>query len=306
MYPGIELRLLRYVVAVAEELSFVRAARRLHVSQPTLSKQIIELEGELETRLFDRTKRDVSLTEAGALFVEQGRKALQHSEEAAKVVRFVRPSTHLQIGYSPYVNPDLIASVRSLSGTTSPKFTVSLKSYFTRKQISKLHEGRIDAALVILPVSDSDLVIEPVITESLYIALPDGHTLLRHRSIALADLQDLPVISFPQNLHPEVFQQLSDSCNRAGLKPNIAHEVTTFPEALSLVAQGAGYTFIRKCFTPFLCPGVVLRPIKGSPLLLTTGVAYSRRRKTSQLDAFLFSLKRLGTSLAVDGRSLAA
>ena len=87
MYPGIELRLLRYVVAVAEELSFSRAAGRLHVSQPSLSKQIRELEESLDTEIFLRTKRHVSLTDVGELFVEEARQALRHSERAANVVR---------------------------------------------------------------------------------------------------------------------------------------------------------------------------------------------------------------------------
>jgi LysR family hca operon transcriptional activator len=307
MYPGIELRLLRYAVAVAEELNFTRAAERLHVSQPSLSKQIRELEEVLGTQLFIRTKRDVSLTEACVLFVEEARKALSHSEQAANVVRFFRPATHLHVGYSPYVNPDLIIEVRALSGTTVPSGALSLKSYFTRHQLSKLRDGKLDAALVILPVSGSDLVIEPILSESLLVALPDGHSLARNRTVALSDLRDMPAISFPQKLHPEVFQQLSDSCARAGLKPNIAHEVTTFPEALPLVALGEGYTFLRKCFTQFFCPGIVLRPIKGNPLTIETGVAYLRKRKTAHLDRFLAALRQCGNASANnDGRTVAA
>ena len=307
MYPGIELRLLRYVVAVAEELNFSRAARQLHVSQPSLSKQIRKLEEVLGSQIFFRTKRDVSLSSVGALFVEEARKALRHSEQAANVVRHFRPATHLHVGYSPYVNPDLVMAVRSLSGTALPDGTLSLKSYFTRRQLSKLRDGRLNAALVILPVNDSDLVVEAILLESLLVALPDGHSLARNRTVALSDLRDMPAISFPKKLHPEIFQQLSDSCARAGLNPTIAHEVTTFPEALALVAKGEGYTFIRKCFTPFFCPGIVLRPIKGNPLTVGTGVAYLRRRKTPQLDAFLSSLKQQGNSLAADnGRAAAA
>jgi len=159
MYPGIELRLLRYAVAVAEELSFSRAAERLHISQPSLSKQIRELEESLDSKLFYRTKRDVAVTETGVLFVEEARKALLHSEQAANVVRSFRPSTHLQIGYSPYVNPDLIAAIWSFPETVLPDLTILLKSYFTRRQLSKLQDGKIDAALVMLPVMGADLVI---------------------------------------------------------------------------------------------------------------------------------------------------
>jgi DNA-binding transcriptional LysR family regulator len=307
MYPGIELRLLRYVVAVAEELNFTRAADRLHVAQPSLSSQIRGLEKVLGSPIFCRTKRHVSLTEAGVLFVEEAREAVRHSQQAENVVRSFRPATHLHVGYSPYVNPDLITAVRSLSETAVPNGTLSLKSYFTRRQLSKLRDGRLDAALVILPVNASDIVIERLLSESLLVALPDGHSLARNRTVALSDLKDMPAISFPQKLHPEVFQQLSESCARGGLKPNIAHEVTTFPEALPLVAQGEGYTFIRKCFTPFLCPGIVLRPIKGNPLTIETGVAYLRRRKTVHLDAFLSSLKQVGNSSANNnGRAVAA
>lgn len=296
MYPGIELRLLRYVVTVADKLSFSRAAEHLHVAQPSLSKQIRELEEALDTQIFLRTKRNVSLTDVGELFVEKARKALQHSEEAADVVRSFRTSTHLNVGYSPYVNPDLIMSVRSVSGALHPRIPLTLKSYFTYKQLSKLREGKIDAALVMLPVIGSDLVIESLLSESLLVALPDGHELARHRTVALSDLKDMPAISFPQKLHPEVYQQLLESCVRAGLKPNVAHEVTTFPEALPLVARGEGYTFLRKCFIPFFCPGIVLRPIKGNPLTVETGVAYLRNRKITQVHAFMAALKQLRNS----------
>jgi len=295
MYPGIELRLLRYVVAVAEELSFSRAAGRLHVSQPSLSKQIRELEESLDTEIFLRTKRHVSLTDVGELFVEEARQALRHSEQAANVVRSFRSGTHLHVGCSPYLNPDLIMSVRSASAASHPRIPLTLKSYFTRMQLSKLRDGKIDVALVLLPVIGSDLVIEPLLSEPLLVALPDGHHLARKRAVALSDLEDMPAISFPQKLHPEIYQQLWDSCVRAGLKPKVAHEVTTFPEALPFVARGEGYTFMRKCFTPFFCPGIVLRPIKGNPLTVETGVAYMRNRKSAQVHAFLSALKQLKT-----------
>jgi DNA-binding transcriptional LysR family regulator len=294
------------VVAVAEELNFSRAAERLHVSQPSLSKQIRELEEVLGSQIFLRTKRNVSLTDAGLLFVEEARKAVRHSEQAANVFRFLRSATNLHVGYSPYVNPDLIRAVRSVSATAVPELTLSLKSYFTRRQLSKLREGKIDAALVILPVIAGDLVIEPVLSESLSVALTEGHPLARNHSIAISALTDTPVISFPKKLHPEVFQKLSDVCARAGLRANVTHEVTTFPEALSLVAQGEGCTFIRKCFAPFFCPGVVLRPLKGNPLTLETGVAYLKKRKTTELDAFLSSVRQVGNSLANADRAVAA
>jgi DNA-binding transcriptional LysR family regulator len=306
MYPGIELRVLRYVVAVADELSFTRAAKRVHVSQPSLSKQIRDLEVELGSPIFVRTKREVSLTEAGVLFVEEARKALRHSEQAANVVRYFRPAMHLHVGCSPYVNPELVIAVRSLSGTVVPNGRCAIKSYFTRRLLSKLRDGRLDAALVILPVNDNDLVVEPVLSEPLLVALPDGHSLARNRTVALSDLRDMPAIWFPRKLHPEIFQQLSDSCSRAGLKVNIAHEVTTFPEALTLVAQGGTYTFIHRYFTPFFCPGVVLRPIKGKPLTIDTGVAYLRKRKTAHLDRLLTALRQYENCLGNNERRAVA
>ena len=205
MYPGIELRLLRYAVAVAEELNFTRAAERLHVSQPSLSKQVRELEEVLGTQLFIRTKRDVSLTDAGNLFVEEARKALRHSEQARECRPFYA-SRHA----SPYwllpvrqSRPDYGGS--GTLGTAVPNGNLSMKSYFTRHQLSKLRDGKLDAALVILPVNDDDLVIEPLLSESLLVALPDGHSLARNRTVALSDLREMPAISFPQKTPPRGF-----------------------------------------------------------------------------------------------------
>ncbi len=115
-------------------------------------------------------------------------------------------------------------------------------------------------------------------------------------------------ISFPQKLHPEGYKYLSDGCARAGLWPNVTQEVTTFPEALPLVAKGEGFTFSRKCFIPFSCPGVAFRPIKGNPLTVETGFVYLKNRKSAQVDAFLTALARLRSLIVeLDGiRTVAA
>src|SRR5579864_9166873 len=120
MYPGVELRLLRYVVAVAEELHFSRAAAKLHLAQPSLSKQIRELEEELGTELFERTKREVRLSDAGRIFVKEAKQALLYSHRAVHLTKASRHGSTFSLGYSPHINFEILFRARTALATHFP------------------------------------------------------------------------------------------------------------------------------------------------------------------------------------------
>lgn len=285
MYPGIELRLLRYVVAVADELHFTRAAIRLHVAQPSLSRQIKELEGELGTALFERDKRHVRLTPSGAAFVKEARQALMFSQRAKEAaVAAIRPWS---LGYSPYVNYDLLKRVRSALGPAGGKAPWLLLSAFTLQQLEMIRLGSVDAGLVTLPVADEDLQIEPVLAEPLLVALPSRDRRVQSRRLRLSDLNGLPWVGTPTAMHPLLHQHIAATCAGAGLELRRGQSVTTFAEGMAMVAEGGGFSFVRACYEPFRCSGVVFKPLEGDPLVIETALAALREQRSKELLALI-------------------
>ena len=290
MYPGVELRLLRYVVAVAEELHFSRAAARLHVAQPSLSKQIRELEEELGIQLFERTKREVHLTEAGKVFVQEARISLLHSHRAVHLAKASRDRNRLVLGYSPYVDLELLSRIRSFVTLQCPHVKLSLVSSFSLEQAQLIHRGQLDAGLVILPLEHDDLAVHCIAREPLLAALPENHPLSNRRSLRLRNLNDVPHIAMSKQLHPAFYKQTYDICEKEGFTPKIVQEVTTAAEAMGMVAEGVGFSFARLCFERFKCSGIVLRPLEGSPLGVESGIAYRRGLRSAVLAALIGAL----------------
>jgi len=288
MYPGVELRLLRYVVAVSEELHFSRAADKLHVAQPTLSKQIRDLEEDLGLRLFHRTKRDVHLTDAGAAFVDEAKAALLHCERAIHRARATRHPNLFSLGYSPDINPRLISNVRSISAHL---WALSLTSSFTLEQLQMIRAGELDAGIVILPIVEDGLAIEPVLSEPLLVALPETHDLCRRKTLRLCDLNGVPLISIPKKLHPQFYENVHSVCLREAYRPVIAQEVTTFAEAMAMVSDGAGFAFTRECYAHVKWPGVAIKPIEGQPLALESAIVFKKDVRSAVLPAIIAALR---------------
>ena len=291
MFPGVELRLLRYVVAVAEELHFSRAAERLHVAQPSLSKQIRDLEEELGIRLFDRTKREVHLTQAGSAFVVEAKEALLHSQRAVHAAKSSSQSNRFVLGHSPNVNHALLSKIRAFAASQFPHVSLSLTSAFTVEQLHLIRSGEVDAGVVILPTANDGLSIEPVLREPLLAAIPANHKANQLKTLTLRDLMDLPLIFIPKRLHPQLHEHVHGICHREGYRPKIAQEITTFAEAIPMVAEGLGFTFTRECDERFKSPGVVFRNIEGQPLVLESAVAFRTARSSSFLQSMIFALK---------------
>jgi len=288
MYPGVELRLLRYVVAVAEELHFSRAAEKLHVAQPSLSKQIRDLEDEIGIRLFDRTKRDVHLTQAGVAFVVEAKEALVHSQRAVHAAKATQQPDRFTLGHSPEINPRLLSSLRSIPAQL---WKLTFRSVFTMEQLHLIRAGELDAGVVILPIPDDSLTVEPILSEPLLAALPEQHDLCAKKSLRLRDLNDLPLIAIPRTRHPYWYDRAYSICMREGFEPKIAQEVTSFPEAMALVADRVGFAFTRECYERFRCPGVVFKKIEGQPLAVESGVAFRKGTRSSVLPSIISALQ---------------
>jgi DNA-binding transcriptional LysR family regulator len=242
MYPGVELRLYRYAVALAEELSFTHAALRLHVSQPTLSAQIRDLEHELGVKLFERNKggQRVELTVAGEAFADEARLTLFHAERAIQGARAAKGHHRgpWQIGYSALIDLRILSKVREHLSVAHPATDVRLTSAHTSEQADRLLRGQLQAGIVILPIRDQGLTCEPLFKQALVLALPERHRLAQKTAIEISDLHELPLVTIRGDIEPRFGPDLHRIFGLARIKPHVFQQATTQAEAVELVSEG--------------------------------------------------------------------
>lgn len=266
MYRSMELRHLRYFVAVAEELHFGRAATRLHICQPPLSQQIKDLEEELGAALFHRKNKRISLTEAGAAFLEDARSILRHAELASEKARAIARGTvgRISMGFVlPAMDtflPDAIREFRS----RNPGIEIQLLELGTLAQLSALAAGDIQVGVVRLFQQDTrGLVVERIVREPYVLALPSKHPLASLKVVPLSRLDGEPLILFPRRNHPVLHDKVIACCSAAGCTPRISQEATTKYTAIALVAAGIGLALVPASARKQRRPGVAYRTIQG-------------------------------------------
>jgi DNA-binding transcriptional LysR family regulator len=199
-----ELRHLRYFVAVAEELHFRRAADWLHVAQPAVSEQVRKLEDELGVRLFDRTQRSVSMTDAGTAFLEEARRVLRQAEVARMAAQNARDraTTRLRVGHVPDLLPTPVARAMQLLGTAAPLIQISLETGAASKLIEEVRAQRLDAAVVGVPAPTSGLRTTTAGTQRVVAALPVTHPQAVNDAISLERLAPERIVVLPPSLNP--------------------------------------------------------------------------------------------------------
>ena len=278
---------MRYLVAVAEELHFGRAAIRLNISQPPLSQQIRQLEEELGVRLFQRTKREVRLTEAGRRIVSEAHQVLSQVDHFAKVAARASEGEigHLSVGAPGGVNEILVETLRTFADRY-PGVHIELQYMSTGMQIESLREGRIRVGFVTLPIHDTTLTLEPIKKEPLWVALPKGHALARHKRVPVAALADQRFILFPRRVTPGLHDSITAMCRNAGFNLHVVHEVDNIVASLTLVRAGLGLAFCAPSIR-YLWKDIVFRPLQQSAPPIEYAVAYKRGGQSPVLDAFL-------------------
>lgn len=242
-----DLRLLRYFHALAEQLNFGRAARALHITQPVLSRQIQRLESEIGARLFERNKRSVRLTAAGEVLRLQAPALLAKAEA---VLRTTRKAARGQAGSIS------IASGQMTAYAVLPKVLELIREYLsetdlhvshasTLGQISDLLHYKIDVGFVIPPFDDSGLRVQPLFDEPIVAAVPASHPLARKKTLHLAQLKDEPLVFPPSSELPSGFAALVEGyCRTAGFNPRIAHRAHPANTVLALVGAGFGSSLV--------------------------------------------------------------
>jgi DNA-binding transcriptional LysR family regulator len=289
-----ELRHLRYFVAVAEELHFGRAATKLHISQPPLSHQVRDLERELGVTLLKRTRHSVSLTEAGRAFLEEARRILSDSDHAMATARRVGRGEvgHLSIGFGPLLAVGILGRIINAFLSAHPEVRLDLQTLNTAEQIEALVGGRIDAAFPILPVSHPNVATEAVATEPLVAALPTGHRRARASRVSLADLKVDPFVGISRSAAPTFHDLVVRACGDAGFAPSVEHEASYVLTVLGLVGAGLGVAMVPAWVAARETEGVAFRPLSGtSPIRI--GVAHRRSDPSTPLRAFLEAVRNV-------------
>ena len=263
MDEEIELRHLRYFLAVAETLHFSKAAQILGIAQPPLSQQIKRLEQLLGHRLFDRTTRGVKLTLAGQLLAERARSTIEKvQDDLAQVRRLGRGEEGtLTVGFSGSIMfTDLPAAIESYR-RRYPKVELRLRELSTAAQIAALLTGTLDLAFLRDADPTEGIQIATLLEERYVAVLPDAHRLARKRSLRVRDLQKEPFILFARRMGPLAFDRTIACCERNGFCPNIVQDAPQWPTLVRLVAAGLGVSLAPACVANVAIPGAVYREV---------------------------------------------
>jgi LysR family transcriptional regulator, hydrogen peroxide-inducible genes activator len=239
-----ELHQLRYFCAIVDSGSFSRAARRTHVSQPSLSQQIRKLEDELGTRLFDRLGRSVRLTETGRTFLPRARAVLREVEAARGDLAHQKDSMSgmIAVGVIPTVAPYLLPPHLANFSRKFLQARVSIVEEITPVLFERLRDATIDLALLALPIRGHEFETFPIVTEPLFAAVPKNHSLARLRTLSLKELRAEPFLLLRDG---HCFRENAlAACDRARLHPQIVFESGQFSSLLSMVAAGMGVSIV--------------------------------------------------------------
>jgi DNA-binding transcriptional LysR family regulator len=258
-----ELRHLRYFRMVATELHFGRAAEKLHIAQPPLSKQIQQLEIELGFDLFSRTKRSVALTPAGEVFLVEVEGIFKNLDRAIDIGRKTSRGElgQISIGFVGSATYNILPLMLQKFRDRYPYVQIELHELTTDRQLIWLREGKIDIGLIRPPIVDLDVTVEIVFEESLIVALPATHQLATVESVDLTALATAPFILFPRQLAPGLYDPIITICRAAGFSPIVVQECIQIQTIISLVSANMGVSIVPKSTQDIQRQGVVYKPI---------------------------------------------
>lgn len=283
-------------VAVAEEQHFGRAAERLHITQPPLSRRIHLLEDELGVELFDRSHRAVKLTSAGRVFLVDARKILKLAQDAAlSAQRTPRGEVGVvAIGFTAGSAYQFLERVVAAANTELPEVELVLKEMVTPAQLEALRSGTIDVGMIRPPAVGADITSRSLIAETLLVALPVGHRLAQAgQDPAIADLDREPFIGYSPSEASYFHEILISEFRAAGVRPEFTQYVSQIHTMLSMVRADLGIALVPAAAGILHMEGVVLRPVRGlPPNLVQLHVAWRRSNDNPALRALLPVIRR--------------
>ena len=293
----IELRQLRYFVAVAEEMHFGRAAQRLHMTQPPLSQAIQAFEAQLGAQLFARTRRSVALTAAGAALLPEARRLLLQAEALPALAQRAAAgeSGTLSLAFVSIADYNLLPDALREFSAAYPAVQVSLQEATTDIQLDMLAERTIDAGIVIAPLPDAmkrEIAYLPLLSEPLVLALPEHSAHARQRKVSLKQVADQPLVIFPRRIGPR-FQDLIFSCfHDVGVAPRVGQEAIQMQTIVSLVSAGMGIALVPQSVSNLKRPGVEYRALREASPKVEFGLAWRRDNASPVLSAFVKLMRK--------------
>jgi DNA-binding transcriptional LysR family regulator len=261
-----ELRHLRYFVAVAEEASFTRAARRLSMAQSPLSYQIQQLEATVGARLFDRTSRQVHLTAAGTVLLTRARELLRQADEAIQVTRRVGEGRagSVSVGCVGSATYELLPRLARTVATRLPEIDLQIHGeMLAREQVRSLRLGRIDIGILRPPIHDDYISVEHLHWDELVVALPPGHRLVDEERIGLGELREERFISYGGSPPTSTYEATINACLEAGFEPDVYLPVSETSSLVNLVAAELGVALVPSSVQHLRVAGIEYRPLRG-------------------------------------------
>jgi DNA-binding transcriptional LysR family regulator len=299
-----EMRHLRYFVALAEQANFRRAADRLGIAQPPLSRQIRALERELGCRLALRTSRGVELTAAGRVFLEHARITLAEAQRAVDRARVAAPETSdaLVIGCEPAARLAIVGRVLARIARSHPGIHVDLHDHAPTRMTAALRDGLVHAAIVALPLvcTDPEIVIERVATVPLCLAVAAGHPFAGPRPVSWRRLAEAPVVLYEREVAPALFDLTLATFQQEGIVLRPRHRTTTLSSALTVVEAGLGVTVVPSGWQALHSLNVVCRPLRPPSVSITFGVAHRRDGSSPVLDRLIHAARAATASVAAE------
>ena len=295
-----ELRHLRYFVAVGEALSFTKAAEKLHLAQPSLTRQIKNLEAEIGVRLLNRNKGKVSLTPEGRSFLADAKRVLAHSADIVESVQRLhrRETAAINIGYVANFFPAPLPASLAAFQRKYPMVSVNLFDMSYGDQFRALEEGRIDLGFVKMPPSlaTRDLQFRSLGSDKIIVAVREGDRLEQNAVIRLKDLRSMFFIGMSEKSYPGYRSWLTETCRKAGFAPKVLQDVEIERIVLQAVGAGLGVALLPEQVEKLRHENVVFRPL--APTVRTPScIAWKKENTSTVLKAYIEALKERRASM---------
>ena len=297
-----ELRHLRYFVAVAEELNFTRAASRLNTSQPSLSQQIRQLEVAVGVPLLDRSRHHVALTPAGRAFLRETKDILGRLDHATRLAKQAAGGRagDISVGTFPAADVRILPSLRPLVTTQLPNLRLVLHSKYAVEPVAGLRTGALDVAFMRGPLDVEGLEVLDLVREQIVVVLPAHHTLARRKLIPVNLLYDLPCITMDRTLAPALYDAIAAFYGQARIRMQAVSSADNVLGHLQLVQEGLGFALLPDSVSALLPPGVIVKPLDHDPVPTVSIVVAWKAGDTSPLVRTFIDLVRQATPARKD------
>jgi len=286
-----ELRHLRYFVAVAEAENVSRAALKLRVSQPGISRQIRDLEDEIGFPLFERSAKSVRLTAAGKVFLSEAREVLLHTEAAVKKARDVahNGSGEIHVGYAPSLTVQILPQVLRKFQEQFPHVRVALHDASSEEMVTQLRDGKLHVALSVQPPKKllRDLDFKLLARYTMCIAVAPNHPLAKAKAVTLAQLVDQPLIGYSRAEYPDYHDFLAKIFAPLGHPPRVTEEHDGIASIIAALESGRGYAFVPSSFACMVGPRLKIIPLKPAGEMIPVGAIWKRDAAEGLVEKFV-------------------